>query len=148
MPKIDPASVPVRTGALYPTPHADAVRARQWQAVGDAGFLTALGVNLYTLPPGVWSSQMHVHTHEDEFVVVLSGTAQVVTDNGAYTLGPGEMAAFPADGEAHHLRNGGPDNLVFLIASSRDSQDGCAYPGIDMKVGPDGVYLHEDGTPY
>jgi len=148
VPKIDPASVPVRTGTDYPAPHADAVSARRWQAVGDAGFLTALGVNLCTLPPGVWSSQMHVHTHEDEFVVVLSGTARVVTDCGEYTLGPGEMAAFPADGEAHHLHNEGPDNLVFLVASSRDSQDGCAYPAIDMKVGPDGIYLHEDGTPY
>ena len=148
MPKIDPASVPVRTGTDYPAPHADAVSARRWQAVGDAGFLTALGVNLCTLPPGVWSSQMHVHTHEDEFVVVLSGTARVVTDCGEYTLGPGEMAAFPADGEAHHLRNEGPDNLVFLVASSRDSQDGCAYPGIDMKVGPDGTYLHEAGPPH
>ena len=148
MPKIDPASVPVRTGTDYPAPHADAVSARRWQAVGDTGFPTALGVNLCTLPPGVWSSQMHVHTHEDEFVVVLSGTARVVTDCGEYTLGPGEMAAFPADGEAHHLRNEGPDNLVFLVASSRDSQDGCAYPAIDMKVGPDGIYLHEDGTPY
>jgi uncharacterized cupin superfamily protein len=148
VPKIDLAKVPVRTGTNYPDPHAAAVRDRQWQGIGDAGFLTALGVNLCTIPPGAWSSQMHVHTHEDEFVIVLSGTARVVTDCGEYTLGPGEMAAFPADGEAHHLRNEGAQPLVFLVASSRDSQDGCAYPGIDLKVGPDNIYLHEDGTPY
>ena len=39
--------------------------------VGVAGGLTTFGINLSRLPPGVWSSQRHWHTHEDEFCMVM-----------------------------------------------------------------------------
>lgn len=148
MPKIDLSSVPEESGTKYPPPHDEKVRARRWKRVGDAGGLSLIGVNLCTIPPGTWSSQMHDHSHEDEFLIVMSGEGRLVTSNGEDVLQRGDMAAFPAGGEAHHIRNDGREDLVFLVVSNRHEQDGCTYPGIDMKVGPDGIFRHEDGTPY
>ena len=148
MPKIDLAAVPEKSGTNYPDPHAMKVKARRWKPVGDAGGLSLIGVNYCTIPPGTWSSQMHNHSHEDEFLIILSGEGRLVTSKGEDILKPGEMVAFPAGGEAHHIRNEGSEDLVFLVVSNRNEMDGCTYPGLDMKVGPDGIYRHEDGTPY
>ena len=148
MPKIDLASVPVKSGSSYPNPHDDAVKARSWQPVGEAGGLTQLGVNYCMVPPGCWSSQMHAHSHEDEFLIVVAGEGRLVTDQGETILRQGDMAAHPAGGEAHHIRNEGNTDLVFLVVSNLHDKDDCTYPGIDMKLGPDGIFRHEDGTPY
>ena len=72
MPKIDVASVPERKGSGYPPPYDEAAKDRVRRRLGDAGGLTDFGVNLLQLPPGAWSSQRHWHSHEDEFVYVLS----------------------------------------------------------------------------
>ncbi|MEQ8557288.1 MAG: cupin domain-containing protein [Henriciella sp.] len=148
MPKIDLSTIPEQSGTNYPAPHDEKVKARRWKRVGEAGGLSLLGVNLCTIPGGTWSSQMHDHSHEDEFLIVLSGEGRLVTSAGEDTLKRGDMAAFPAKGEAHHIRNDGSEDLVFLVVSNRDERDGCTYPGIDMKVGPDGIYRRADGTPY
>ena len=65
-----------------------------WRRLGNAAGLTAFGVNLSRMPPGVWSSQRHWHSHEDEFVMVLEGDLTLVTDAGEETLGPGEPGAY------------------------------------------------------
>lgn len=148
MPKIDLDTIPEESGTRYPAPHDAQVKARRWKRVGDAGGLSQIGVNLCTIPPGTWSSQMHDHSHEDEFLIVLSGEGRLVTSDGETMLERGDMAAFPAQGEAHHIRNESAEDLVFLVVSNRHPEDGCTYPGIDMMVGPDGVYRHRDGTAY
>ena len=38
------------------------------------------------MPASAWSSQRHWHTHEDEFVYVLSGALVLVTDDGEDVL--------------------------------------------------------------
>ena len=73
MPKIDKDLAPSDSGTRYPPPHDQPCRQRQWKRLGDAAGLTQFGVSLYRLAPGVWSSQRHWHSHEDEFVYVLSG---------------------------------------------------------------------------
>ena len=65
-----------------PSPFDEPCRGRSWHRLGVAAGLTQLGVNLVRLAPGAWSSQRHWHTHEDEFVYVLSGELVLVTDDG------------------------------------------------------------------
>ena len=76
---IDPAEVPARTGSGYPSPFDEPCRARSKRALGDPGGLTQFGVNLVTIAPGAWSAQRHWHSHEDEFVWVVSGELVLVT---------------------------------------------------------------------
>src|ERR1700734_2020882 len=104
--KIDFSSVPVVTGSRYPAPFDVPCAARSRQRLGDAAGLTQFGVNLLRLPPGVWSSQRHWHTGEDEFVYVLSGEVVLVTNAGDEVLRAGDAAGFPAnDHDGHCLQN-------------------------------------------
>ena len=95
MSKIDRDHVTGRKGSGYPPPFAALAGERFKQALGDAGGLTALGVNRVQLPVGAWSSQRHWHTREEEFVYVLSGELMLVTNGGEQLLKAGDAAAFP-----------------------------------------------------
>jgi len=150
MPKIDIAALETRAGCSYPDPFRDICLGSTWRKLGDAAGLTDFGVNLVRLPPGVWSSQRHWHTHEDEFVWVLEGEVVLVEDDGDHLLRAGDCAGWKA-GEprhAHCLQNRSDRDAVYIeIGTRRPDADECDYPDIDLVTGPGG-YLHRDGTPY
>ena len=150
MPKVDIATVPVRIGTGYPAPFNEACAGRTRQRLGDAGGLQAFGVNLMTLPPGKWSSQRHWHSHEDEFVYVLSGELTLVEDNAETVLGSGDCAAFPkGSGNGHHLQNRSSAIAVYLEVGSRHPDDLTTCSDVDMmSVNRDGAFVHKDGSPY
>jgi uncharacterized cupin superfamily protein len=152
-PAIRAHEVKPRTGSSYPDPFRKPVESRSKRALGDLFGLTNYGVNLVELPPGAWSSQRHWHTHEDEFVYVLSGELTLVTDNGEQRLTAGMAAGFPA-GEAngHHLVNNGHSAAFYLEIGNRSREDAVYYPDIDLQVIRNGdgkhVFTHRDGKPY
>ncbi len=149
--RIDLAQAPSRKGTLYPPPYDKPCLERVRTRLGDAAGLTQFGVNLLRLPPGAWSSQLHWHSHEDEFVYVLEGEVTLVTDSGTETLRPGDCAGFKAGvAEGHHIRNDSQREAVLLeVGSRRPSEDTCSYPGIDLKlVGAVGAFTHVDGRKY
>lgn len=150
MSRLDLSTIPVLTGTGYPEPFAEAVNGRSRQALGEAGGLTQFGVNMVELQPGAASSQRHWHTHEDEFVMVVSGELTLITDEGETLMRAGDCAAFPAGRpNGHHLVNRGWGNALFLAVGSRMKEDSAEYPDIDLKYdGRTGSYLHRDGTPY
>lgn len=120
------------------------------QRLGDAGGLTALGVNLMTLPAGQWSSQRHWHSHEDEFVYVLQGELVLVEDGGEVLLHAGDCACFPQNtGNGHHLKNNSAAVAVYLEVGSRHPDDMTTCSDVDLKSSNrDGFFVHKDGTPY
>lgn len=150
MKKIDVGNVAVRRGCGYPPPYDEPCAGRERQALGEAGGLTTFGVNLLTLAPGVWSSQRHWHSREDEFIWVLTGEVVLVTDAGEEALGPGDCAAFRAgEADGHHLINRSDRPATVLEVGNRDEADGCDYPDADMIARPgDDFYRHRDGRPY
>jgi uncharacterized cupin superfamily protein len=149
MPKIDTSTVPERHGSSYPSPYREASQERVKQALGDAGGLTAFGVNLTRLPPGCWSSQRHWHTHEEEFVYVLSGELVLITDEGEQPLRAGECAAFPRNvANGHHLINRSQETAVVLEIGTRSEHDACDYPDIDLRIVGHQGFTRRDGTPY
>lgn len=94
-----------------------------------AGRLTQFGAHLETLAPGVWSSQRHWHSAEDEFLYLLSGTATLHDDHGMRDLFPGDSCAWRhGDPNGHHLTNRGDVPAVWLIVGSRCKGDICTYP--------------------
>jgi uncharacterized cupin superfamily protein len=154
MAMIDQGSAPRAQGTRYPAPFDAPCKARHWLRLGDAAGLTQFGVNLLTLPPGTWSSQRHWHSHEDEFVFVVSGEVVLVTDAGEVLLGAGDCAGFKAGSrDGHHLQNRSGSGVVLLIVGGRDDADHGEYPDIDLKFtagrySGGGAYRHKDGTPY
>ena len=151
MKKIDLDAIPLETGCSYPVPFDAPCLGSSWRRLGRASGLTAFGVNLSRIPPGVWSSQRHWHSHEDEFVMVVEGELTLVTDAGEEILGPGDCAAFKAgDPDGHHLINRSDRDAVVLEVGNADRErDRCVYSDIDMVAEPlVESYLHRDGTPY
>jgi uncharacterized cupin superfamily protein len=59
MPKIDLATVPLKTGSIYPEPYASMMAGRTSLRLGQAGGLTQFGVNIVILQPGATSSLRH-----------------------------------------------------------------------------------------
>lgn len=151
MKKIDVSAVKVTLGSGYPAPYDEPCRQRQRLRLGDMAGLTQFGVNLLRLPAGVWSSQRHWHSAEDEFVYVLEGEVVLVTDAGEEVLRAGDCAGFKSgESDGHHLQNRTSTEAVLLEIGSRDHEhDSVDYPGIDLMIKA-GVraFLHKDGTPY
>jgi uncharacterized cupin superfamily protein len=152
MKKIDASKAPLNKGTNYPPPHDEIVREREWRRLGDAAGLTQFGVNLVTLKPGVWSSQRHWHSHEDEFVYMLEGELVLTTDAGDEILRPGDCAGFPAGSrDGHCLKNQGDQIARFLVVGSRNPDDWGEYSDIDMKFLSErqgGAYVRKNGEKF
>ncbi|HWF98493.1 MAG TPA: cupin domain-containing protein [Steroidobacteraceae bacterium] len=151
MKKIDTAATQMVVGSGYPSPHDEPCRERKRLRLGDAAGLTQFGVNLLRLPPGVWSSQRHWHTAEDEFVYVLEGEVVLVSDAGEEVLRAGDCAGFKAgERDGHQLQNRADAEAVLLEIGTRNpGSDAVDYPDIDLAI-PAGTrkFVHKDGTPY
>lgn len=150
MPKIDIDKAPTRFGSAYPPPFDEPCRERRRWKLGDVAGLDQFGVNLMRLAPGVWTSQRHWHSHEDEFVWVVSGEVVLVEDEGETVLRAGDCAGFKAGvANGHHIQNRSDAEAVLLeVGSRRPGVDSADYPDLDMIVTPDDVYRHRDGTLY
>lgn len=154
MPRIDPLAAPEGSGTGYPAPFDQPCRLRKWRRLGEAAGLTQFGVNLLRLAPGVWSSQRHWHSHEDEFVYVLQGHVVLVTDRGEQTLGAGDCAGFKAGvRDGHCLQNRSQQDAELLVVGSRNDQDHGEYPDIDLvftagSYSGKSRYLRKDGSAY
>jgi uncharacterized cupin superfamily protein len=149
--KVDFNSVPVVTGSRYPAPYDAPCAARTRQRLGDAAGLTDFGVNMLRLAPGVWSSQRHWHTAEDEFLYVLEGEVVLVTDAGEQILKAGDCAGFKAGvADGHHLQNRSQREAVMLeVGSRKAADDEVDYPDIDLRfLKGRGGFSHKDGKPY
>jgi uncharacterized cupin superfamily protein len=154
MPKIDKTKALQGSGTRYPPPFDEPCKGRTWLRLGDAVGLTQFGVNLVRLAPGVWSSQRHWHSHEDEFVHVVEGEVVLVTDKGEEPMRSGDSAGFKAGvRDGHCFQNRSSTDAVLLVVGSRNDEDHGEYPDIDMVAAPGrysgkGSYRHKDGTPY
>jgi uncharacterized cupin superfamily protein len=154
MPKIDPNTAPKGTGTRYPAPFDAPCKGRSWIKLGDAAGLTQFGVNLVRMAPGVWSSQRHWHSHEDELVYVLEGEVVLVTDQGEEPLRAGESAGFRAGvRDGHCLQNRSNADAVLLTVGTRNDEDSGEYSDIDLaftagRYTGKGKYVRKDGTPY
>ena len=150
MPKVDLNNVKVHRGTGYPEEFNAPCATRKRRRVGEAGGLRDYGVNLTELPPGCWSSQRHWHSHEDEFVFVISGEVVLIEDDGETVLKAGDCAAFPkGTGNGHHLINRSEETATYLEIGSRHPDDMTTCSDVDMKsANSDGRFVHKDGTPY
>jgi uncharacterized cupin superfamily protein len=148
MPKIDLEAIEQVNRTGYPPPFDGQVQGRWYRRLSPASGLTDFGVSHVVLKPGAWSSQRHWHDGEDEFLVMLSGEALLVEDDGQTLLRPGDCAAWPkGSSNGHHLRNESDQDCAFIVVGG-GTNTGGGYSDIDMLFTDDNRYVHKDGTPY
>jgi uncharacterized cupin superfamily protein len=149
-PALDPMTLTPRTNSGYPEPYRSRVLPREKRQLGKALGLTKIGVNLTTLPPGKESSMRHWHTHEEEFIYVLSGEVTLRTDAGEQLLTAGMCCGFAlGSSDGHQLINRSGESAVYLEMSNRDARDEGFYSDTDLHFnGPDapGVFSRKDGS--
>ena len=135
-----------RTG--YPPPFDGPVAGRWQRKVAEEGGLTELGARHVVLDPGAWSSQRHWHEGEDELLVMLTGRAVLVEDEGETELVSGDIAVWPKGRRnGHHLINRTAEPCSFICVSA-GSELGGGYSDIDMMWTAEDGFVHKDGTPY
>jgi uncharacterized cupin superfamily protein len=148
--KIDLASVPVKTGTIYPAPYDAEVAGRSSLRLGEAGGLTQFGVNIVILAPGAKSSMRHWHLHEDEFVMVTQGACTLMQDAGPVVMQAGDCAAFPAGvPDGHCFVNHTDTEARFLVVGTKAKTEVGTYSDIDLQVHQSGGvsrFTYKDGT--
>jgi uncharacterized cupin superfamily protein len=148
MPKIDLDAIPQTNRTGYPAPFSEAVQGRWYRRLSPATGLTRFGASHVVLKPGAWSSQRHWHLGEDELVVMVSGEAVLIEDEGRTVLRAGDVCAWPKDVEnGHHIVNESDADCCFVAISS-GPREGGGYSDIDMMFTADDRYVRKDGTPY
>lgn len=149
MPKLDLDAIPQVNRTGYPHPFDRDVAGRWYRRLAPPGGLTEMGASHVVLKPGAWSSQRHWHGGVDELLVMLSGEAVLVEDDGETVLRSGDVAAWPKGAQnGHCLQNRSDADCAFVVVSAGDdANDRGEYPDIDMRFEPSG-FQHKDGTPY
>ncbi len=149
---LDAMSLEPRTGSGYPEPYRSRCLPREKRQLGDAFGLKTIGINHTILPPGKESSMRHWHTHEEEFIYVLSGEVVLVTDAGEHVLRPGMCAGFPlGTSDGHQLINRGSVPAVYLEVSNRDPNDRAFYSDVDLLfhgVNAEVKFTRKDGSSF
>ena len=116
----------------------DGYAVAHFDALGDGpGFrkvrrelgVTAFGVNVIVIPPGM-AGRRHYHERQEELYFVHRGTLELEFDDGTrHRLGPGGLARVDAH-TVRLLRNpSDSDELVYLCAGGADG-----YVGRDGRV--------------
>ena len=147
MPKIDLAAIEQSNRTGYPAPYAAVVDGRWVRKLGHGCGLADFGISHVILKPGAASSQRHWHEDEDEFVVMLSGHAVLIEEEGRFSMQAGDMAAFPkGEPNGHQLINESDRDCEFL-AFGRVPQGDAHYPDIDLRWSMGG-YRRKDGSAF
>ena len=149
MPKIDLDSIAQTNLTGYPPPYDAPVKGRLYRRLGPAAGLVDFGVSHVTLKPGAWSGQRHWHEGEDEFLVLVSGSAVLIEDSGRTPLGPGDCVAYPKGvANGHHLVNESDGDCVFVVVGKPSATD-CHYPDIDMRLNATtGRFVRKNGSDF
>lgn len=148
MPKVDLTAVEASNATGYPDPFHKDVAGRWWKRIAPLAGLNRMGASHVVLEPGAWSSQRHWHKGEDELLVMLSGRAVLVEDDGETELVAGDVAAWRAGApNGHHLINRSDEPCSF-VAISAGPDKGGHYSDIDMMWTEDGRYCRTDGSEY
>jgi uncharacterized cupin superfamily protein len=95
--------------------------------VGEWGGGHPFDVAQCRLPPGATNWPYHAHAAQWEFFLVTAGRGVMRTPAGEQELGPGDACLCPP-GEAHQLRNPGPDDLVYYVIADNPRADVVTYP--------------------
>ena len=102
--------------------------------LGRLAGLKRTGISLARIAPGKESFVYHSHAREEEWLYILSGTATAEIDGAEYEVGPGDFMGFPTPSVAHHLRNTGSEDLVYLMGGENRDCEIADFPKLGKKM--------------
>ncbi len=115
----------------YDPEDPEGFRAGMFRPGPDLG-ASMLGASVYELPPGQALCPYHYEYAEEEWLLVLRGTATVRTPEGEEELGPWDVTCFaPGPGGAHQVRNATGEAVRILMFSNRAAPAATVYPDSD-----------------
>ena len=148
MPKINLDAIPPSNSTGYPAPFDREVDGRWYRRLGPLNGLTDFGASHVVLKPGAWSSHRHWHDGEDELLVMLSGEAVLIEDDGETKLTPGDCAAWSkGTTNGHHIINRSQIDCSFVVVGG-GVRTGGGYSDIDMLFTADNRYTTKAGVDY
>jgi uncharacterized cupin superfamily protein len=102
--------------------------------VGAALGATRTGLSVYEVPPGQAISPYHFEDHDEEWLVVVSGTPTLRHPGGEEQLEPWDTVFFPSGPDGAHLvRNDSETTARVAMFSSGGAAAGAVvYPDSDM----------------
>jgi uncharacterized cupin superfamily protein len=88
-----------------------------------------LGASLFEIPPGQATFPYHVHTANEELLIVIEGQPSLRTPSGWRELEPGEVVAFPIGDEGgHQIHNRSEKPARVLVVSTMIAPEVNLYP--------------------
>ena len=96
--------------------------------------LSRLGVTRAVMPPGKESFVYHSRYREEEWIFVISGRGVAEIDGEGFEVGAGDFMGFPAPQVAHHLRNPGDEDLVYLVGGENLDVDIADFPRLGKRM--------------
>mgnify|MGYP006335519737 CR=1 FL=1 len=120
--------------------------------LGRAVGLKRTGVNFVKVPPGKESFIYHSHHREEEWIYILSGDGIAEIDGEEFEVGSGDFMAFPTPSVAHHLRNAGSEDLVYLMGGENLDVEIAEFPRLGKRMLRHGdtieIYDFSDAKPF
>ncbi len=102
---------------------------------GDLVGAKETGASLYEIAPGEALCPYHYEHGEEEWLLVLEGTATVRHPRGTEEMGPWDATCFVRGPEgAHQIRNDGDETIRVLMFSTVVHPTATTYPDSD-KIG-------------
>lgn len=91
-----------------------------------------MGASVYELPPGEALCPYHYEYAEEEWLLVLEGTATVRHPEGSEELEPWDVACFePSPDGAHQVRNDSEETVRIMMFSTVVHPAATVYPDSD-----------------
>lgn len=126
-------------------PKSEVIGVRLGHALG----LTRVAVNIARIPAGQESFLPHAHQREEEWLFILSGQGMALIGEEEIAVSMGDFLAFPAPQTVHHLKNPGPDDLVYLMGGEQMTTDAVDFPTLGKRLvavnGEPRLYGADDG---
>ncbi|WNZ22176.1 cupin domain-containing protein [Leptolyngbya sp. NK1-12] len=96
--------------------------------------LKRTGVNFAKLAPGKESFIYHSHYCEEEWMYILSGHGTAEINGEEFAVGVGDFIGFPTPSVAHHLRNTGDEDLVYLMGGENLDVEIADFPKLGKRM--------------
>jgi len=114
--------------------------------------LKRTGVNFGKIPPGKESFIYHSHDREEEWIYILSGRGIAEIDGAEFEVGAGDFMGFPTPSVAHHLRNAGTEELIYLAGGENLEVEIAEFPRLGKRMlrreGNVEIYDVSDAKPF
>lgn len=102
--------------------------------LGKAVGLQRTGVNFVRIAPGKESFVYHSHYREEEWIYILSGQGTAEIDDEEFEVKAGDFMGFPTPSVAHHLRNTGDEELVYLTGGENLEVEIADFPRLGKQM--------------